>query len=48
MDDILNGREIEKLAWEVFGKWCDKWWSDHPEDEKDYYDLSLMYGREEE
>jgi len=40
----MNGREIEKQAWDDFGRWVDRFRKDHPEHEDtDIYTLSLMY-----
>ena len=39
----MNGREIEKRAWEDFSKWCDEWYYEHPNDDIDTYTLALMY-----
>lgn len=40
----MDAREIEKKAFDDFGKWADQWLKDHPEDEDvDMYTLSLMY-----
>lgn len=38
---IANG--IEKKAWDEFGKWLDQWRDDHPDDERDDYELALIY-----
>ena len=40
----MNGRAIEKNAWNDFARWCKQWALDHPDDERDIYELSLIYG----
>ena len=40
----MDRREIEKKAFEDFGKWVNQWKKDHPEDEDlDIYKLASMY-----
>ena len=40
----MNARDIEKKAFDDFGKWANQWRIDHPEDEDlDDYTLSLMF-----
>ena len=43
----MTGNELVKLAWDKFGKWLDKWYKDHPEDERDAYELSKAYGHDD-
>lgn len=37
----LLGSTITMLAWDLFGKWLKKWREDHPDDDRNDYDLLI-------
>ncbi|MAE81687.1 MAG: hypothetical protein CMB80_03040 [Flammeovirgaceae bacterium] len=44
--NLKTGNELTAEAFEAFGEWCDKYREEHPDDEKDAYELALTCGQE--
>jgi hypothetical protein len=38
----MLGHTITMLAWDMFDGWLEKWREDHPNDDRDDYDLLMV------